>query len=106
MSLAKEQETGLMTPISSSSDGNTKKEEQTEKFIIRLNIRNIKKDLKPKKLIRPRWYNQMNVVHMALKQFPSGIATRSELLDAAVALDLKISKEKGLPRVFTGKVNY
>lgn len=40
---------------------------------------------------------------LALRAMPGQTAARQELITAAVELDKKISAEKGLPRVFTGK---
>ncbi|KAJ1966125.1 hypothetical protein GGI12_000274 [Dipsacomyces acuminosporus] len=52
---------------------------------------------------RPRWYNQMYVMFLALRQSPGYTASRSELVRKAVELDKKISQERNLPRAFTGK---
>ncbi|KAJ1907581.1 hypothetical protein LPJ81_000656 [Coemansia sp. IMI 209127] len=52
---------------------------------------------------RPRWYNQMYLMFLALRQSPGFTASRSELVHKAVELDEKISKERGLPRAFTGR---
>ncbi|KAI7824526.1 hypothetical protein BX661DRAFT_124236, partial [Kickxella alabastrina] len=51
----------------------------------------------------PRWYNQMYVMFLVLRQAPDNTASRSELVRKAVELDKKISMERGLPRAFTGK---
>ncbi|KAJ2766878.1 hypothetical protein IWQ56_003545, partial [Coemansia nantahalensis] len=53
--------------------------------------------------VRPRWYNQMYVMFLALRQSPGHTASRSELVRMAVELDGRISAERGLPRAFTGK---
>ncbi|KAJ2081557.1 hypothetical protein H4R24_002233 [Coemansia sp. RSA 988] len=53
--------------------------------------------------LRPRWYNQMYLMFLALRQSPDYTASRSELVRKAVELDAKISKERCLPRAFTGK---
>ncbi|KAJ2673906.1 hypothetical protein IWW42_002036 [Coemansia sp. RSA 1085] len=52
---------------------------------------------------RPRWYNQMYLMFLALRQSPNYTASRSELVRMAVELDARISRERGLPRAFTGK---
>ncbi|KAJ2455762.1 hypothetical protein EV183_000609 [Coemansia sp. RSA 2336] len=52
---------------------------------------------------RPRWYNQMYLMFLALRQSPNYTASRSDLVRMAVELDAQISKERGLPRAFTGK---
>ncbi|KAJ2009164.1 hypothetical protein GGI04_000677 [Coemansia thaxteri] len=52
---------------------------------------------------RPRWYNQMYVMFLALRQSPGYTSSRSELVRSAVELDKRISKERGLPKAFTGK---
>ncbi|KAJ1723841.1 hypothetical protein LPJ53_001852 [Coemansia erecta] len=53
--------------------------------------------------IRPRWYNQMYVMFLALRQSPGHTASRSDLVRRVVELDKRISEERGLPRAFTGK---
>ncbi|KAJ2453142.1 hypothetical protein GGF42_003875 [Coemansia sp. RSA 2424] len=61
---------------------------------------------KPKReppVLRPRWYNQMYVMFLALRQSPGYTSSRSELVRSAVELDRRISEERGLPRAFTGK---
>ncbi|KAJ1815913.1 hypothetical protein LPJ60_005535 [Coemansia sp. RSA 2675] len=63
-------------------------------------------DAKPKREpppLRPRWYNQMYVMFLALRQSPGYTSSRSELVRSAVELDRRISEERGLPRAFTGK---
>ncbi|KAJ2743935.1 hypothetical protein GGI20_003373 [Coemansia sp. BCRC 34301] len=63
-------------------------------------------DTKPKReppVLRPRWYNQMYVMFLALRQSPGYTSSRSELVRSAVELDRRISEERGLPRAFTGK---
>ncbi|KAJ2615557.1 hypothetical protein H4S08_001183 [Coemansia sp. RSA 1365] len=57
----------------------------------------------PAAKLRPRWYNQMYLMFLALRQSPDYTASRSELVRKAVELDAKISKERSLPRAFTGK---
>ncbi|KAG5457532.1 MAG: hypothetical protein BJ554DRAFT_2423, partial [Olpidium bornovanus] len=52
---------------------------------------------------RPRWHNANYLLFLALRQHPQKAVPRTELILAALALDEKISKEKGLPRVFKGK---
>jgi hypothetical protein len=46
------------------------------------------------------------MMFLALRAMPGQTAARQELITAAVELDKKISAEKGLPRVFTGKVSF
>ncbi|KAK9766730.1 hypothetical protein K7432_003999 [Basidiobolus ranarum] len=58
---------------------------------------------KRKKLNKPRWHTQMYIMFLALRQHPKREASRTELIKAAVSLDKKISEERNLPRVFTGK---
>src|SRR5690554_1060504 len=58
----------------------------------------------PRSKVKPRWHTQPYMVFLALRSMPNRTATRHELLAAAVELDRKFSAEKGLPRVFTGKV--
>ncbi|KAJ1917738.1 hypothetical protein H4219_003050 [Mycoemilia scoparia] len=58
---------------------------------------------KPSSKEKPRWYNQMYIMFLALRQSPDYTASRSELVRKAVELDKKISDERKLPRVFTGK---
>ncbi|KAJ2874930.1 hypothetical protein GGH93_001997 [Coemansia aciculifera] len=63
-------------------------------------------DTNPKReppVLRPRWYNQMYVMFLALRQSPGYTSSRSELVRSAVELDRRISEERGLPRAFTGK---
>ncbi|KAJ1677293.1 hypothetical protein EV182_006465, partial [Spiromyces aspiralis] len=47
---------------------------------------------------KPRWYNQMYMMFLALRQSPNHTASRSELVRKAVELDKKISEERNLPR--------
>ncbi|KAJ1927828.1 hypothetical protein IWQ60_002593 [Tieghemiomyces parasiticus] len=56
-----------------------------------------------KKQLKPRWHTQMYIMFLALRQLPGHEGSRSEIIRAAVELDKKISEERGLPRVFTGK---
>ncbi|KAJ2315105.1 hypothetical protein IWW54_000507 [Coemansia sp. RSA 2705] len=58
---------------------------------------------KPRGPERPRWYNQMYLMFLALRQSPGHTASRSDLVRMAVELDDKISRERGLPRAFRGK---
>ncbi|KAJ2491864.1 hypothetical protein IWW37_001942 [Coemansia sp. RSA 2050] len=63
-------------------------------------------DANPKReppALRPRWYNQMYVMFLALRQSSGYTSSRSELVRNAVELDRRISEERGLPRAFTGK---
>lgn len=46
------------------------------------------------------------MMFLALRAMPDRTAARQELIMAAVELDKKFSAEKGLPRVFTGKVRF
>ncbi|KAJ2852146.1 hypothetical protein IWW36_000526 [Coemansia brasiliensis] len=62
-----------------------------------------KKTARPPQPQRPRWYNQMYLMFLALRQSPNYTASRSDLVRMAVDLDSRISKERGLPRAFTGK---
>lgn len=55
---------------------------------------------------KPRWHTQPYMMFLALRAMPGQTAARQELITAAVELDKKISAEKGLPRVFTGKVSF
>ncbi|KAF9573329.1 hypothetical protein EC968_008783 [Mortierella alpina] len=52
---------------------------------------------------KPRWHTQPYVMFLALRAMPGRTAARQELINATLALDRKISQERGLPRVFTGK---
>ncbi|KAJ2470920.1 hypothetical protein GGI02_002614 [Coemansia sp. RSA 2322] len=45
----------------------------------------------------------MYVMFLALRQSPGYTSSRSELVRSAVELDKRISKERGLPKAFTGK---
>jgi hypothetical protein len=54
--------------------------------------------------VKPRWHTQPYMMFLALRSMPNHTAARQEVINAAVALDRKFSAEKGLPRVFTGKV--
>ncbi|KAJ1943640.1 hypothetical protein FBU59_002848 [Linderina macrospora] len=53
--------------------------------------------------LRPRWYNQVYLIFLALRQSPEYTASRGDLVRRAVELDEKISKERNLPRAFTGR---
>ncbi|KAJ2787050.1 hypothetical protein GGI15_001038 [Coemansia interrupta] len=53
--------------------------------------------------VRPRWYTQMYVMFLALRQSPGHTASRSDLVRRVVELDKRISEERGLPRAFNGK---
>ena len=55
---------------------------------------------------KPRWHTQPYMMFLALRAMPDRTAARQELIMAAVELDKKFSAEKGLPRVFTGKVSF
>ncbi|KAI8375126.1 hypothetical protein BD560DRAFT_349868 [Blakeslea trispora] len=52
---------------------------------------------------QPRWHNQSYMVFLALRQHPERSLPRRELIEAALALDRKISSELGLPKVFRGR---
>ncbi|KAF9958464.1 hypothetical protein BGZ72_000305 [Mortierella alpina] len=52
---------------------------------------------------KPRWHTQPYVMFLALRAMPGRTAARQELINATLALDRKISQERGMPRVFTGK---
>ncbi len=56
------------------------------------------------KVLRPRWHTQSFMVLLALRQHPRHELSRMELMKAAVEMDMKMSRERGLPRVFGGKV--
>ncbi|ORZ26172.1 hypothetical protein BCR42DRAFT_401739 [Absidia repens] len=51
----------------------------------------------------PRWYTQSYLMFLALREHPGHCLSRSDLINAALALDKKISKERNLPRVFRSK---
>ncbi|PVU90305.1 hypothetical protein BB559_004694 [Furculomyces boomerangus] len=55
------------------------------------------------KVQRPRWYNQTYILFLALRQCKNYTASRKDLLEKAVKLDKKMSKELGIPKVYTGK---
>ncbi|KAJ1937094.1 hypothetical protein EC988_007993, partial [Linderina pennispora] len=61
------------------------------------------KPKKKKAAVRPRWYNQVYLIFLALRQSPGYTASRGDLVKRAVELDEKISKERDLPRAFTGR---
>ncbi|KAI8375345.1 hypothetical protein EDC96DRAFT_496906 [Choanephora cucurbitarum] len=56
-----------------------------------------------KSAAQPRWHSQSYMVFLALRQHPERSLPRRELINAALALDKKISAELGLPRVFRGR---
>ncbi|CAG8483405.1 15911_t:CDS:2, partial [Acaulospora colombiana] len=53
--------------------------------------------------LRPRWHNQQHMMLLTLQNAPNYTMARTNLIDAALALDEKISDETGLPRCFTGQ---
>ncbi|KAL1921713.1 uncharacterized protein VTP21DRAFT_10355 [Calcarisporiella thermophila] len=53
--------------------------------------------------VHPRWHNQSYMLFLALRQSKASSMFRTELCRAALAMDEKISQERGLPRVFRGK---
>lgn len=53
---------------------------------------------------KPRWHTQPYMMFLALRSMPNYTAARQQIISAAVELDRKFSAERGLPRVFTGKV--
>jgi hypothetical protein len=57
-------------------------------------------------LLRPRWHNQQHMMLLALQHSPNYTLARSDLIDAAISLDEKLSAATGLPRCFTGQVSY
>lgn len=57
-----------------------------------------------KQNMQPRWQTQSYMVFLALRQHPARCLPRTELIKAALEMDKKISEERGLPRVFRGKV--
>ncbi|KAJ2889598.1 hypothetical protein IWW38_004611, partial [Coemansia aciculifera] len=80
--------------------------EENAPSLLNENMSASSQDAKPKReppALRPRWYNQMYVMFLALRQSPGYTSSRSELVRSAVELDRRISKERGLPRAFTGK---
>ncbi|CAG8570389.1 8840_t:CDS:2 [Diversispora eburnea] len=52
-------------------------------------------------LLRPRWHNQQHMMLLTLQNAPNYTMARTDLIDAALSLDEKISTEAGLPRCFT-----
>ncbi|CAG8591047.1 13811_t:CDS:2, partial [Racocetra fulgida] len=58
--------------------------------------------LKPP-LLRPRWHNQQHMMLLTLQNAKDHTMSRTDLIDAALALDEKLSAETGLPRCFTGQ---
>ncbi|KAI0241497.1 hypothetical protein L0F63_005614, partial [Massospora cicadina] len=52
---------------------------------------------------KPRWQKQDMIVYIALCNIPGQVANRAQLLKAAVALDRKISAERGIKPAFSGK---
>ncbi|KAI8085759.1 uncharacterized protein B0P05DRAFT_569975 [Gilbertella persicaria] len=52
---------------------------------------------------QPRWHNQSYMLFLALRQHPEKSLPRRELIQAALALDKKISAELSLPKVFRGR---
>lgn len=54
--------------------------------------------------MHPRWHNQAYIMLLALRQHPTHEMARTDLIKAALDLDIKISRERGLPKVFNGKV--
>ncbi|KAL1923478.1 uncharacterized protein VTP21DRAFT_8458 [Calcarisporiella thermophila] len=59
--------------------------------------------IRPKRPYRPRWHNQGYMVFLALRSSGKKWMARGELCRTAVELDEKISKQRGLPRVFRSK---
>ncbi|KAI8093779.1 uncharacterized protein BX664DRAFT_330549 [Halteromyces radiatus] len=51
----------------------------------------------------PRWHTQSYIMLLALREQPGCCLARTPLINAAVAMDEKISRERNLPRVFRGK---
>ncbi|ORE08376.1 hypothetical protein BCV72DRAFT_271885 [Rhizopus microsporus var. microsporus] len=51
----------------------------------------------------PRWHNQSYMLFLALRQHPDHCLPRAQLINSALELDIKISAELGLPRVFRSK---
>ncbi|OZJ02604.1 hypothetical protein BZG36_04276, partial [Bifiguratus adelaidae] len=56
-----------------------------------------------KKGEQPRWHNQAYMMFLALREAPGRTLPRTQLIRAALAMDEKISRERGLPRAFRGK---
>ncbi|CAG8676908.1 19443_t:CDS:2 [Dentiscutata erythropus] len=72
----------------------------TEEF--EKNRKNRQPRLKPP-LLRPRWHNQQHMMLLTLQNAKDHTMSRTALIDAALALDEKLSAETGLPRCFTGQ---
>lgn len=53
---------------------------------------------------QPRWHNQAYMLFLALRESPNRSLPRKQLIDGALEMDKRISKDRGLPRVFKGKV--
>lgn len=53
---------------------------------------------------RPRWWTQSMLLHLVLRQASGKPMSRRELIPKALELDARIAKERGLPRLFGGKV--
>jgi hypothetical protein len=54
---------------------------------------------------KPRWHTQTYMLVQALRRHPLGECARTELIKSAIAIDAEITRERGLPRVFRGKVS-
>lgn len=53
---------------------------------------------------QPRWHNQAYMLFLALRESPNRSLPRKQLIDGALEMDKRISKDRGLPKVFKGKV--
>ncbi|OLY85085.1 hypothetical protein AYI68_g735 [Smittium mucronatum] len=51
---------------------------------------------------RPRWYNQVYVLFLALRQCKNYISPKSELLRKAIDLDYRLSMDLGVRKAFSG----
>ena len=53
---------------------------------------------------QPRWHNQAYMLFLALRESPNRSLPRKQLIDGALEMDKRISRDRGLPKVFKGKV--
>jgi hypothetical protein len=56
-----------------------------------------------KKADRPRWWNQTYLLYLVLRKATRPLG-RKDLISEALELDESISEERGLPKLFGGKV--
>ncbi|KAI7878318.1 hypothetical protein K492DRAFT_132847 [Lichtheimia hyalospora FSU 10163] len=52
---------------------------------------------------QPRWHNQAYMLFLALRESPNRSLPRKQLIDGALEMDKRISRDRGLPKVFKGK---